>query len=117
MFSSKRFTGEKTIAVLPFENIGVKDSEEYISDGITQDIINKLSKISSLQKVIAWFSVRAFKNSKKSIKQIADKLGVAAILTGTIQRQGGGIRIVTELVDVNTGKRLWGEDYNYSSNE
>jgi len=46
--------------VLPFENVGGPDSEEYISDGITQDIINNLSKISFLQKVIGWFSVRGF---------------------------------------------------------
>jgi TolB-like protein/class 3 adenylate cyclase/Tfp pilus assembly protein PilF len=115
--SNKGFTGEKTIAVLPFENIGAKDTEEYISDGITQDIISKLSKISSLEKVIAWFSVRSFKNTKKSLKQIAGELGVAAILTGTIERNADNVHIITELVEVNTSKRLWGEDYNYSGSD
>jgi adenylate cyclase len=112
------FTGdEKSIAVLPFENSGATDSDAYISDGITQDIINNLSKISSLQKVIAWFSVKNFKKTTKSVKEIADELGVAAILTGTIQRAAGNIHIIAELIDVNTNKRLWGEDYNYNSND
>ena len=111
------FTGDKSIAVLPFENAGTNNSEEYISDGITQDIINNLSKVSSLQKVIAWFSVKGFKNTKKTVKQIADELGVAAILTGTIERERDNIHIVAELVDVNSGKRLWGENYNYKSKD
>ena len=87
--------------------------EEYMSDGISQDIINNLSKITSLQKVIGWFSVKRFKNTKNTLKQIADELGVAAILTGTIQRQQNEIHIIAELIDVNTNKRLWGADYNY----
>ncbi len=104
---------EKSIAVLPFENMAVNDSEEYISDGITQGIINKLSKVSSLQKVIGWFSVKSFKKTNKSVKQIAEELGVAVILTGTMQRNADKIRIIAELIDVNTNKRLWGNDYNY----
>ena len=104
---------EKSIAVLPFENVAVSDSEEYISDGITQGIINNLSKISSLQKVIGWFSVKSLKKTNKSVKQIAEELGVAVILTGTMQRNADKIRIIAELIDVNTNKRLWGNDYNY----
>src|SRR5580704_17169245 len=105
------FTGdEKSIAVLPFENSGRTDSDEYISDGITQDIINNLSKIASLQKVIAWFSVKGFKKTTKSAKEIADELGVAAILTGTIQKVEGKIHIIAELIEVSTNKTLWTED-------
>jgi adenylate cyclase len=116
-FHISGFSGEKTIAVLPFENIGVPDSEEYISDGITQDIINNLSKISSLQKVIGWFSVRSFKKTKKSLKQIADELGVAAILSGTIEKHEGKVHIIAELVEVNTNKRLWGDELDYDSKD
>ncbi len=104
---------EKSIAVLPFENMAANDSEEYISDGITQGIINNLSKVSSLQKVIGWFSVKSFKKTNKSLKEIAEELGVAVILTGTMQRNADKIRIIAELIDVNTNKRLWGNDYNY----
>ena len=115
--SKPEFTGaEKSIAVLPFENTG-DSKEEYISDGITQDVINNLSKISSLEKVIAWFSVKSFKKTTKPIKEIAEELGVASILTGTIQKVEGKIHIIAELIDVNTNKRLWGEDYNYNSKD
>src|ERR1019366_7915345 len=116
-FHTAGFSGEKTIAVLPFENTGAPDSEEYVSDGITQDIINNLSKISSLQKVIGWFSVRSFKKTTKSLKQIADELGVAAILSGTMEKHDGKVHIIAELVEVSTNKRLWGDDFEYDSKD
>jgi adenylate cyclase len=116
-FRSRDFSGEKTIAVLPFENVGRPDSEEYLSDGITQDIINNLSKLSSLQKVIAWFSVRGFKNTTKSLKQIADELGVAAILSGSIEKLEGKVHIIAELIEVSTNKRLWGDDFEYDGKD
>ena len=96
------FKGEKSIAVLPFENIGSDNSEEYISDGISQDIINSLSKISSLKKVIGWFSVKGFKKTKKSLNEIAKELGVSAILTSSIQKQNDKTKIVSELIEVNS---------------
>ncbi len=111
--SANTLPTEKSIAVLPFENAGINDSELYISDGITQDIINKLSKISSLQKVIAWFSVKSFKKTTKTVKQIADELGVTVILTGTVQRHSDKIQVIAELIDVNSNKRLWGNNYDY----
>jgi serine/threonine-protein kinase len=116
-FHATGFSGERTIAVLPFENTGNPDSEEYISDGITQDIINNLSKISSLQKVIGWFSVRSLKNTTKSLKQIADELGVVAILSGTIQKHEGKVHIDAELIEVSTNKRLWGDNFEYDSKD
>ena len=116
-FHATGFSGERTIAVLPFENTGNPDSEEYVSDGITQDIINNLSKISSLQKVIGWFSVRSFKKTTKSLKQIADELGVVAILSGTIQKHEGKVHINAELIEVSTNKRLWGDDFEYQSKD
>ncbi len=116
-FSPTEFVGEKSIAVLPFENTGTENKEEYINDGITQDIINNLSKVSSLEKVIGWLSVRSFKKSTISVKQIASELGVATILAGTIQRQGDRIHIIAELIQVSSGKRLWGQDYNYNSKD
>src|ERR1017187_5012169 len=116
-FKAPGFSGEKTIAVLPFENIGVPDSEEYISDGITQDIINSLSKISSLKKVIGWFSVRGFKKTTQSLKQIADELGVAAILSGTIKNHANKTHIIAELIEANTNKRIWGDEFEYDNKD
>ena len=111
------FTGEKTIAVLPFENTGADNSEEYISDGITQDIISNLSKISSLQKVIGWFSVRAFKKTTKTLNEIAKELGVAAIISGSIQKNADKMHVIAELTEVNTKKLLWNYDSVYSSKD
>ena len=115
--AAKEFTGEKTIAVLPFENSGEPNSDDYISDGITQDIINNLSNITSLEKVIAWFSVKGFKKTTKSVKQISDELGVSVILTGTIQRHGDKIKINAELIDASSNKRIWGRSYDYASGD
>ena len=112
------FTGtEKSIAVLPFENIGSDKSEDYISDGITQDVISNLSKISSLQKVIGWISVRSFKKTSKSLKEIADELDVAAILSGTIEKQKQKTRIRAELVEVGTNKLLWVDNFEFAGND
>jgi len=117
-FRSKGFTGgDKSIAVLPFDNIGISESDQYISDGITQDIINNLSKISSLQKVIGWYSAKNFKKTNKTPAEIGNELNVASLLTGTIQKNGDKIHIIAELIDVNTRQRLWGEDFEYGSNE
>jgi adenylate cyclase len=116
-FKAPGFSGEKTIAVLPFENVGVPDSEEFISDGITQDIIGSLSKISSLKKVIGWFSVKGFKKTTKPLNEIANELDVAAVLSGTIQTHGNKTRIVAELIEVATKKRLWGDDFEYDSTD
>lgn len=117
IFHSSGFSGEKTIAVLPFENIGVPNNEEYISDGITQDIIGSLSKVSSLKKVIGWFSVKGFKKTTKSLDEIADELGVAAILSGTFETEGKRTRISVELIEASTKKRLWGDDFEYDSTD
>lgn len=112
------FTGaEKTVAVLPFENIGTDKSEDYLSDGITQDIISNLSRIASLQKVIGWISVRSFKKTTKSVAEIADELGVAAILSGTIVKQGAKTKIRAELTEVSTNKLLWGDEFEFSGDD
>ena len=103
------FTGnEKSIAILPFENIGSEKENEYISDGITQEIINHLSKIEDLSGVTGWTSARLYKKATKSVKQIGQELGVSSIVTGTIQKEGDQLRVIAELIDVNTGKRIWG---------
>jgi len=112
------FTGtERSIAVLPFENIGSDKSEEYISDGITQDVISNLSKIASLQKVIGWISVKSFKKTSKSLKEIADELDVAAILSGTIEKEDQKTRIRAELIEAGTNKVLWVDKFEYAGND
>ena len=110
--TAKKVAGqEKSIAVLPFINLSSDKDNEYFSDGITSEITNQLSKIGSLD-VRAWSSSVQFKNSAKSLKEKAEVLNAAAILSGSIQKAGNRIRIQAELTDVNTNKRIWGEEYN-----
>ena len=111
------FTGnEKSIAVLPFENISNDSLQEYFSDGITEDIITQLSKIADL-KVISRTSVMEYKGIKKNIKQIAEELGVRAILEGSVRKEGNKVRITAQLIDAQTDKHLWAETFDRNASE
>ena len=88
----------KSVAVLPFENMSTDPENEYFSDGITDDIIAQLSKISAL-KVISRTSSMQYKKTTKKITAIAEELGVGAILEGSVRRAGPRVRIVVHLVD------------------
>ena len=100
----------KSVAVLPFENMSTDPENEYFSDGITDDIIAQLSKISAL-KVISRTSSMQYKKTTKKITTIAEELGVGAILEGSVRRAGPRVRIVVHLVDPKTEKHLWGETF------
>jgi serine/threonine protein kinase/tetratricopeptide (TPR) repeat protein len=106
----KEVTASKSVAVLPFENMSTDPENEYFSDGITDDIIAQLSKISAL-KVISRTSTMQYKKTTKKITTIADELGVGAILEGSVRRAGQRVRIVVHLVDPRTEKHLWGETF------
>ncbi|HJR41183.1 MAG TPA: protein kinase [Gemmatimonadaceae bacterium] len=112
--SAQSLVGEKSvdnsIAVLPFENMSTDPENEYFSDGVTDDIIAQLSKISAL-KVISRTSTMQYKKTTKKIGAIADELGVASILEGSVRRAGSRVRIVAHLVDPKTEKHLWGETF------
>jgi serine/threonine protein kinase/Flp pilus assembly protein TadD len=100
----------KSIAVLPFKNLSSNSSDEYFSDGITEDLTVELSRIGDL-KVIARNAVMKFKNSDASIKDIGNELGVSSLLEGSIQKEGNEVRIVAQLVNVNTGEYIWAGTY------
>jgi serine/threonine-protein kinase len=100
----------KSVAVLPFENMSTDPENEYFSDGITDDIIAQLSKISAL-KVISRTSSMQYKKTTKKITAIAEELGVGAILEGSVRRAGPRVRIVVHLVEPRTEKHLWGETF------
>ena len=111
------FTGsDKSIAVLPFDNISNDTLQQYFSDGITEDIITQLSKIADL-KVISRTSVMEYKNNRKNIKKIADELGVATILEGSVRREGNKVRITAQLIDANTDDHIWSETYDRDASE
>lgn len=111
------FSGsEKSIAVLPFENISNDSLQQYFSDGITEDIITQLSKIANL-KVISRTSVMQYKGNRKNIKEIAEELGVATILEGSVRKEGNKLRITAQLIDAQSDKHLWSESYDRDASE
>ena len=106
----QELTSAKSVAVLPFENMSTDPENEYFSDGITDDIIAQLSKISAL-KVISRTSSMQYKKTTKKIATIAQELGVSAVLEGSVRRAGQRARIVVHLVDPKTEQHLWGETF------
>lgn len=99
-----------SIAVLPFTNMSVEPTQEYFSDGLTEQIINGLCKVSNLL-VIARNSSFAYKGKAISVKQIAKELGVRYILEGSVQRAGDRIRVTAQLIDATTDYHMWSENY------
>jgi TolB-like protein/Flp pilus assembly protein TadD len=99
-----------SIAVLPFTNMSGGPEQEYFSDGITEDLITDLSKISELF-VIARNSVFAYKGKSVKISQVAEELGVRYVLEGSVRRAEDQVRINAQLIDATTGGHLWAERY------
>ena len=100
-----------SLAVLPFENAGGEPEHEYLSDGITGNLINTLATVPKL-RVMAQSTVFRYKGRKIDPQAIGRELNVRAVVTGRIMHVGGSLRIGTELVDVATGSQLWGAQYN-----
>jgi TolB-like protein/class 3 adenylate cyclase/cytochrome c-type biogenesis protein CcmH/NrfG len=99
-----------SIAVLPFDNLSGELEQEYFSDGITDDLITDLSKISGLF-VIARNSAFAYKGKPVKIRQIAEELGVRYVLEGSVRKADNRVRINAQLIDATTGGHLWAERY------
>jgi len=99
-----------SIAVLPMDNVGADPEQEYFSDGITEDIITELSKISGLF-VIARHSVFVYKNQSVTLKQIGQDLGVRYVLEGSVRRAGNRLRVSAQLIDTGNDQCLWAERY------
>jgi len=102
--------GDESIAVLPFANMSSDPEQEYFSDGITEEILNLLVKIPEL-KVTSRTSVFSFKGQKIDIPTVAEKLGVAHILEGSVRKAGNRVRITAQLIEVRNDVHLWSETY------
>ena len=100
-----------SIAVLPFANVSADPDTEYLSDGITESLINSLSRLPNL-KVIARSSVFQYKGRETNPQSVARDLGVQAVLTGRIMQRGDTLLISAELMDMRNNSHLWGEKYN-----
>jgi TolB-like protein/tetratricopeptide (TPR) repeat protein len=99
-----------SIAILPFDNASADSNAEYLSDGITENIINNLSQLPRL-KVMARSTVFRYKGERVDPQRVADELGVRAVVTGRVQQLGDRLKIGIELVDAADGSQLWGERY------
>jgi len=99
-----------SVAVLPFSNLSQDPAQEYFSDGVTEDLITGLSKVSGLF-VIARNSVFTYKGKPVKVREVGRDLGVRYVLEGGIQRAGSRVRITAQLVDASTGYHIWAERY------
>ena len=99
-----------SIAVLPFENMSDDPGKEYLSDGITEQIITSLSKVPSLF-VISRTSTFTYKDKPVKVQQVAEELGIRYVLEGSVQQSENKIRITAQLVDALTGRHLWAQRY------
>lgn len=105
-----RAISRKSIAVLPFENLSEDKGNAYFADGIQEEILTRLSRISDL-KVISRTSTQRFKNRTDPIPEIAKLLGVATILEGSVQKAGDTVRVHVQLIDAENDAHLWAERY------
>jgi TolB-like protein/DNA-binding winged helix-turn-helix (wHTH) protein/Tfp pilus assembly protein PilF len=109
-FASGKKTEIHSIAILPFTNVGADPDAEYLSDGLTESLINSLSKLSNLH-VTARTTVFSFKGRSVDPRQAGHELGVDAVLTGRVTQRGDTLTIQADLISVADGSQLWGEQY------
>jgi serine/threonine protein kinase/Flp pilus assembly protein TadD len=109
--ANKSIPGEKSIAVLPFENISPNKDDAYFADGVQDEILNNLAKIAQL-KVSSRTSVMQYRgDNNRDLRQIAAVLGVAHVLEGAVRRDGNHVRVSTELVDARNDSTIWADSY------
>jgi TolB-like protein len=102
--------GIESVAVLPFANASPDPDMDYLSDGITESIMNSLSRLPQL-KVIARNTVFSFKGLRIDAREVGRNLGVRVVVMGVVQRFGEQLVVSAELIDVEDGSRIWGERY------
>jgi TolB-like protein/Tfp pilus assembly protein PilF len=108
--SGKKEILEKSIAVLPFDDMSPQKDQEYFCDGMTEEIINALTHVEGL-KVIARTSAFAFKGKHEDIREIGKKLDVETLLEGSIRKDADRLRITVQLIKVSDGSHLWSDTY------
>jgi TolB-like protein/Tfp pilus assembly protein PilF len=103
-------TSEKSIAVLPFDNLSRDPENAYFAEGVQDEILTRLGKIADL-KVISRTSTQSFKSAPNDLPHIAKQLGVAHILEGSVQKSGERVRVNVQLIKAATDAHLWGESF------
>lgn len=103
----------KAVAVLPFENLDSASEDDYFSDGITEEITARLSRIRDL-KVVSRTSVMAYKDVRKNIRQVGRDLRAGSVVEGSVRKAHGRVRITAQLIDARNDQHLWAESYDRS---
>jgi serine/threonine-protein kinase len=106
----------RAIAVLPFANLSPDPDDEFLSDGIAEEIINALANVQGL-RVIARTSSFAFKGRNEDVRTIGSQLGVGRVLEGSVRRAGSRLRITAQLIDAEEGEHVWSERYDRGSED
>ena len=101
---------DKSIAVLPFENLSDEKENAYFADGVQDDVLTNLSKVGDL-KVISRTSVMRYRGKASNVREIGKALGVGAILEGSVRRMGNRVRVNVQLINADTDEHMWAEDY------
>src|SRR6202040_3244218 len=102
---------EKSIAILPFQNLSDDKENAYFADGVQDEILTDLAKVADL-KVISRTSVMQYKTGvARNLREIGQQLGVAHLLEGSVQRAGNKVRVNAQLIDARTDAHLWAENY------
>jgi TolB-like protein len=101
---------DKSIAVLPFENLSDDKENAYFADGIQDDVLTNLSKIGDL-KVISRTSVMSYRSNTRNVREIGKALGVSSILEGSVRRSGNRVRVNVQLINAVNDEHIWAEDY------
>ncbi len=101
---------EKSIAVLPFENLSDDRENTFFADGVHDDILSSLARIADL-KVISRTSVQQYRGSARNLREIAEALGVAHVLEGTVRRSGNRVRVNAQLINARTDAHVWAETF------
>ena len=100
---------DKSIAVLPFQNLSDEKENAYFADGIQDDILTNLSKIGDL-KVISRMSVMSYRDGARNAREIGKTLGVATLLEGSVRRVGNRVRVNAQLINADNDTHIWAED-------
>ena len=106
----------RSVAVLPFQNVGGDPEAEYLSDGISEALINNLSRLPQL-KIIARSSSFRYKGKEVNVQDAAQALGVQALVTGRVARRGDSLQISVEMVNASEGTQMWGEQYSRKASD
>jgi TolB-like protein/DNA-binding winged helix-turn-helix (wHTH) protein/Tfp pilus assembly protein PilF len=105
-----------SIAVLPFADMSPAKDQEYFSDGLSEQLINDLARVSGL-KVVGRSSAFQFKGKNEDVREVGRKLGVANVLEGNVRREGDHVRITAELIKADDGYQLWSQTYDREIND